>query len=280
LAKRDPYPNPENISAAKDEAKRVQGFLVDVENHFQAPPFPTNLNSMEFRTYLDNTRARLLTDAQRAGVEVPTNYWFTFAAQKGSMTFSANTLQPLAAQLADISTLCGVLFDAKVNSLVSIKRVPVDSQDSLGSQDYINAKGATNAWSVTMPYEVSFQGFSSGLAAVLQNLARLPQCLIVTNIVVEPAASASSTEEQPSYDPMSRYRMPAPGTSAQELLMQRYGNRGMNRYGGGGRPMPTMPVQPQVVRPVQRGPATILDEKPLRVTLSVQAVRLKPSTSK
>src|SRR5258708_21592892 len=100
---------------------------------------------MEFRTYLDNTRSKLLFDAQRAGVEVPTNYWFTFAAQKGSMTFAPASLQPLASQLADIKTLCGVLFDAKVNSLVSIKRVAVDNQDtSLGSQEYLSVKASTN----------------------------------------------------------------------------------------------------------------------------------------
>jgi len=281
LAKRDPYPNSENISAAKDEAKRVQGFLSDVEKHFMPPPYPTNLSSMEFRTYLDNTRARLLSDAQRAGVEVPTNYWFTFAAQKGSMTFSANTLQPLATQVADISTICGVLFDAKVNSLVWLKRTPVDSQDSLGSQDYINAKAVTNSWSVTTPYEVAFTGFSSGLAAVLQNLAKLPQCLIVTNIVVEPNATATAgTEEQPTSGYDMRYgRMPPGQDAAREAMMQRYGSGMRGRYGAGPRMMPTMP-QPVVQAPVQRGPATILDEKPLRFTLSVQAVRIKPSTTK
>ena len=91
LAKRDPYPNPENIAAAKDEGKRLQSFLGDVEKHFQPAPYPDELNPMEFRTYLDNTRAKLLSDAHRAGVEVPTNYWFTFAAQKGAMTFSPAT---------------------------------------------------------------------------------------------------------------------------------------------------------------------------------------------
>ena len=38
---------------------------------------------------------------QRAGVEVPTNYWFTFAAQKGAMSFAQTSLEPLASQLAD-----------------------------------------------------------------------------------------------------------------------------------------------------------------------------------
>src|SRR5690242_18432300 len=172
LAKRDPYPNPDNINAAKQEVKRVQAFLGDIEKHFAPAPYPEELNNMSLRSYLDNTRDELLKDARRAGVEVPTNYWFTFSAQKGSLNFTPSTLQPLAAQLADIKAICEVLFDAKVNSLAWLKRVPVDSQQdsTMGSQDYLTTKASTNNWSIVMPYEVAFQGFSSQLAAVLEGL--------------------------------------------------------------------------------------------------------------
>jgi hypothetical protein len=259
LAKRDPYPNADNIKAAKDEGKRVQTFLGEVEKHFPQTPYPSQLDDREFRTYLENSRSELLADAQKAGVEVPTNYWFTFAAQKGAMTFKAATLQPLASQLADIKTICEVLFEAKINSLVWLRRVPVDSQDSLGSQDYLNAKPVTNSWAVVMPYEVTFQGFSSQLGAVLDGLVRVPYCFVVTNLVVEPAATAGAPTEQ-----QSSYSM---AMTPQQNLAQRYGRYG--RYGA-------QPAIPQPVRPVQSGPATILDEKPLRFTLALQAVKLKP----
>jgi hypothetical protein len=274
LAKRDPYPNPENISAAKDEAKRLEGFLTDVEKHFLPAPYPKELNNMEFRTYLDTTQSRLLAEAKRAGVEVPTNYWFTFAAQKGSMSFTPSSLQPLASQLADIAMICGVLFDSKVNSLVWLKRTSVDSQDtSMGSQDYLStAKAVTNNWAVIMPYEVAFQGFSSELAAVLDKLASLPHCFMVTNVVVEPAASAAAgTEEQqqnaPGADMLGRYGMRDAGM----MMRQRYG------LGGplGGRYMPQMTAPPPPPT-TSRRPNTVLDEKPLRFTLAIQAVKLKP----
>lgn len=281
LARRDPYPNPENIAAAKEEGVRVQNFLTEVEKHFQPAPYPQNLNNMEFRTYLDNTRAKLISEAQRSGVEIPTNYWFTFAAQKGSMTFSPTSLEPLATQLADIRTICQVLFDAKVNSLVWLKRAAVDSQDSAaGSQDYLSAKAVTNNNAVLMPYEVAFQGFSSELGTVLEGLARLPHCYMVTNVVVEPADTASSPTEDESTtmtDAYSRYRMPTPQGVA-DVMRDRYGlGGGLGARYGRGRMMPTMPVVPQpIVRPAPRGPQTILDEKPLRFTLSIQSVKLIP----
>jgi outer membrane murein-binding lipoprotein Lpp len=272
LAKRDPYPNADNISAAKEEAVRLKGFLTELEKHFLPAPYPTNLDNMVFRTYLDTTQSRLLADARRAGVEVPTNYWFTFAAQKGAMNFAPASLPSLASQLADIKTLCEVLFDAKVNSLVWMKRAAVDSQDSsLGSQDYLSEKPVTNSWAVIMPYEVAFQGFSSGLAAVLEGLASLPHCFMVTNIVVEPAATAAApTEQTPMSDLYSRYFHGGYPADSATLMRQRYGGY---RYGPRYGPMP-MP-EPQVIRPVSRGPVNVLDEKPLRFTLSIQAVKLK-----
>lgn len=267
LARRDPYPNQENIKAAKEEGKRLQGFLADVEKHFNSAPYPEQLNNFEFRTFLDKTRAKLLSEAQVAGVETPTNYWFSFGAQKGAMTFSSKSLQPLASQLADIEAICEALFDAKVNSLVWLRRVPVDSLDSLGSQDYLSAKAVTNAYAVIMPYEVTFQGFSSELAHVLDNLNRSPYFLCVTNIVVEQAANATSGDQSsPAANLYSRY-----GMSPEQNLANRYGGR-YGRYGG-----MQQPVQP--VQPVQTGPTVILNEKPLRFILSVQAIKLnKPRT--
>lgn len=270
LAKRDPYPNPENIKSAKEEEDRLQKFLGNVEKHFASAPYPKQLSPMDFRTYLESTRAELTEQAQHAGVELPTNYWFSFSAQKSAMTFSAGSLEPLASQVADIKAICEVLFDAKINSLVWLRRVPSDSQaDVAGSQDYLSSKPTTNNWSVMMPYEVTFQGFSAQLGSVLEGLVHSPYCYVVTNIVVEPASSATAgPSEQQSAPPPGLANPPAVNPYS---MAARYGNI-YNRMRG----MPT----PQPVVQVQTGPKTILDEKSLRFTLSVQAIRLKPKTAK
>ena len=149
---------------------------------------------------------------------------------------------------------------------------------SLGSQDYLSIKGSTNTWSVVMPYEVAFQGFSSELASVLDGLARLPYCFIVTNLVVEPAATR---------------RFGHRGT-AQRRHLRRYGRLGAvaadqcrpcetataamgGRYGGRN-PRHDAQAACCPCRPPRVAPRTIdlLDEKPLRFTLSVQAIKLKP----
>jgi hypothetical protein len=246
LDRRDPYPNVENIRAAQKEVSRLHEFLGEMQKHFASAPTPQELNNATFRTLLERARSTLVADASKAGVELPSDYWFTFGAQKGVMTFAQAALPALSAQVVDIGILSEVLFGARVNALSWMRRVPVESHDSLGSQDYLDAKPTTNKWATVMPYEVSFQAFSSELASILDALTRLPQCYIVTNLVVEPAsANAGATEA-------------AANQSRGIPRDQRYFPR-----------MPMVPSPP----PVARGPVTILDEHLLRITFSLQAVR-------
>lgn len=260
LAKRDPSPNRENISAAEREGKRIGQFVQQVQTRFQSAPGPEKLNSMELRGYIDNTVAELNLHAKHAGVEVPADYWFSFAAQKGTMAFSAGSLPLLAAQVADVRALCTLLFDTKVNALAWVKRVHIDGQDALGSQDYLVGKPQTNRWTVTLPYELAFQGFSSDLAHVLDRLAQSPQAFVVTNIVVEHASGAES--QSSDQRPLATVQAGTQDSAAVPLpVPDRY-----RRYA---------PVQAPKIVATPQGPRTILKEELLRFTLSIQAVRLR-----
>jgi hypothetical protein len=284
LANRNPHPGTDqvdNISEAKREAQRLTGFRNEVAAHFEAPPFPAELNNQQFGTLLDDTIYYLRSAARRESVEIPTNYWFTFEAQKGAMTFTPASLQPLASQLADIRAICEVLFDAKVNRLVGIKRVPVDREGTLGSQDYLSIKATTNDWTIIAPYEVTFQGFTSELASVLEGLVRQPHCIIVTNMVVQPATSSSSQMQELMPGFADRYGLQGgvrPGMDPS--MADRYGlgggrgrgGREASRYGGFQPP-------PQMMMPVAPPPRTslnLVDEQALQYTLHLQVVKLKP----
>jgi hypothetical protein len=283
LANRDPHPGTDqvdNISEAKREEQRLMAFRDDLATHFQPPRYPRELDNRQFGTLLDTTIYELTHIARRESVEVPTNYWFTFESQKGAMSFASASLQPLASNLADIRAICEVLFDAKVNKLVSIKRAPVEREDTLGSQEYLSTKATTNEWTIIAPYEVTFQGFSSELASVLEGFVRIPHCIIVTNLTVQPASSAA-TRTDDSMLLSDRYGL-APGAppGMNPNLMDRYGLGGGSRGGRGGRygggaqiPMPIpVPVAPQQ----PRGPQNLVDEQALQFTLQVQVVKQKP----
>lgn len=290
LVNRDPHPGTDktnNIAAAKAELKKLQAFLNQVRHYFP-PTYTNHPASREFRALLDRSIADLRHQAERAGVQLPEDYWFTFSAQKAAMTFPTNLLGPLTAHLLDVKSLCQILFDAKIVSLEKIRRVSAGQEDGGGSafigafsQDYLDAKGLTNQWAVVMPYEVTFQGFSSDLADVLEGLIRSPSCFVVKNLAVEHADAAATTDQTttalPGYGPFS-------GESRNPYA--RYGSPMMNRFGGMppelmrryglGRPAEPNPAP----KPGSRGRSSLLEETALRVTLTINSVKLKSSPGK
>jgi hypothetical protein len=284
LVNRDPHPGTEtvdNISAAKEEEQRLAAFLSQVRQFFQPMPLPQELSSREFRALLDNTVSQLQRRAERSGVEVPKDYWFTFGSQKNTVDFKPNALPILVSQLGEIKALCEILFGAKVTQLTSVKRVAVTSEDNANITDFLGKKIQTNQWAIVTPYEITFQGFSSELADVLEGLVQSPISFVVKNIAVAQATQQQTQADgypTPYYPPQGMYppgRAPAAGGMPPELAA-RYGLS--SRYGGRPGPMPApMPVAPPPPRPTGNRTVTLVEEKPLNITLQIDVVKLKPA---
>src|SRR5439155_368936 len=83
----------------------------------------------------------------------------------------------------EIKAICDVLFDARVQMLVGLRRTPVAKEDEEATDYLFGRKPATNAvtGAVAVPYEISFQGFSGELAAVLEGFYRSSNCFVVKN---------------------------------------------------------------------------------------------------
>lgn len=275
LANLDPNPGNEkvdNIKAAQEQEKLLQAFVDDARKTFVPIEYPTNLDSGHLKLLLDDTIDDLQRGAQRAGVKLQSQYAFTFAAQKPLMSFEQNTLQPLAYMLTDIKVISQVLFNARVLALDGIRRVAVTSQDTPsatpGMSDYWKQKIITNDLAVLTPYEFTFHCFTGELATVLEELYRSPHCFLVKNVVVDP--SVSQLLEKPDVgasdvSPMMAY----PSMNLMQMqMMMRYGMR--SRYAPA--PQPEAPAQV----PTARGGLTpMLDEKPFRVVLWVNTIRMR-----
>jgi len=293
LMTRDPHPNQENIEAARKEQQRLAELLAQTRKHFlPAASFSTNLDKETFKGLLETTIFEIERNAERFGVTLPNNnkYDFTFKSQRGSVVFAPETLVPLANQITEIDSICDVLFQARVHSLLGLRRVPVAKEDE-GSTDFLlGKKPTTNAvtGAVSTPYEIVFQGFTTELAGVLEGFYRVPNCFIVKNIDVQTNVVAATTapEGAPAYPyPYQTYSAPTepfPQMSASEMMRRRYGLGPGGRYGRYGEgPAPHVPPPasppPLATTPVRRGPETVLDERPLRITMFVESVRLSES---
>ncbi len=278
LTTRDPYPNQANIDSAKQEQQREATFIGKTRKYFMPVTAFTNLDSAGFKNFLETTIFQMDHDGKDAGVELPAKFDFTFSPQRKRVDFAADTLVPLATRLAEIKALCAVLFDARIHSLIGLRRVPVAKEDE-GANDYlIGKKPVTNTvtGTVSSPYEVVFQGFTSELAGVLDGFTRSPHCFIVKNIDVQTNATltASSGSAPAYYQPAGPTVVPEQMISPAEMMRRRYGLGPGNRYSR--RPEVTPPPQAAapVTAAVRRGPETILDERPLKITMYVESVTL------
>lgn len=272
LVQRPVYPDSANIQMAKEEEARVQRFIKEARNHFTERTPPEGLDTAGFKSHLEATITELTREAERAGVQLPDKgsnptYGFTFDEQRKQLQLAASSLPLFSAQLADIQSLCRVLFDAKVPSIVSFRRAPVGTNESAGTGSFLPRKIATNSAmnSVSYPYEVVVQCFSPELAALMTGLATTSESFIVKTLNVERGNLDA---------PASPMAMPMPGMTSpygrDPGLARRYGLGGPSRY-------QPQPVVPQVAAPAANRPGEVLlDEKPLRVTLGIELVKLLP----
>jgi hypothetical protein len=294
LTTRVPSANEENISLARAEQKKLADLFRDTRSYFASATTLTNIDTSTFRHLLDTTLFELEQSANRQGVALPPNYAFTVDWVRRSVVFDQTELLPLAQQLAEIQELCEMLFDARVHSLVRLRRVPVSTRDQ-GSNEYLQGmKPVTNAVTraVVMPYELTFQGFTAELANVLDTFQRTPLAVMVKTIDVESggAPPARIDEQAPAPGAPLRYAPPprqgAP--TGEDLMRDRYGGGapGRSPYAGRGspadryRPTPgpgTGPTLMPFTGTARRGPETVLEEELLQITMMVEIVRLPPT---
>jgi hypothetical protein len=280
LNSQNPHPGDDkidNIKAAKEQDKAVRAFVTDKAAMVfkPIPPIPdsTNADNSMLAGALRKTIDQMRKDAVGRGVQVATNYYFSFTAERDRIMFDKAGLIPLSVQLGEVKAICDVLFAARVNALDGIRRekVSVHDVESQMSSDYLSRSTVTNEIALISPYEVSVRCFSSEIAGMLSGFAASPNGLIVRAINVEPAVlgldPGAAGGAMPTYAPQPVYQ-PAP--TVRRLL----GEEGEFR--------PVAPVAPPPVyvpaTPAGKGGLpTLLDEKQLKVTLLIEVVKLTPT---
>ena len=242
----------DNIKEAQKQQEVLRELLGRVRQRFEPiPPIPNKgeVRDEYFAAALRTTVNQLQRAAASASVALPLNYEFSFKAIKPKVRFMRDSLPLLAAQLGNVKAICDVLFQTKINSLESLRREQVSSDDDpqLAPADYLELKSVTNDLAVVIPYEVSFRCFSSDLAAVLDGFKQSPHGFIVKTLRVDPAASFVAGETPSAAAPEAAAR---PGAAS-----------------GPG------------VAPARGGLSIVINEKLLRASLLLEVVRLLPQAT-
>jgi hypothetical protein len=248
----------DNVQASKDQQVALREYVEKLRPYFKrippVPDLPANRQTgAEFAKQLGTTLIQLQHDAESRGVAIPKDYAFTFQHQKEIMTIDSASVPKLAMHLGEIKTLCGILFDARIKALERLEReVVVPNENVKNPGDYlpIELKTTVNpvAQAELTPYHVTIECFTAELAEVLGNLATVPLGFVVKAIDVEPASSASTAATTMSSSMPGM--IPGPRSSRGGVIA------GGGRGGASG-----------------RGPATLLDEHALRVSLTILVVK-------
>jgi hypothetical protein len=283
----------DNIKLAKQQEAELQNLITKIKARFEPiPSIPavTNVTDRDFSASLNRELAEMQKDATNSSVGIPPKYSFSFEAQRPKLTFAAGSLRPLSVQLGEVRAICDILFRAKINSLDNLRRERVGTDDSTGQlTDYLDKKSTTNELAVIVPYEVTFRCFTPELGAVLTGFANSPNGLVIKGINVEAAPQPVVEEQQPVVAPI--YVTPITpdaggearsAASAAAAFQRRYGLGGAGRGGAGRYNPPTQQPQPTYVAPVAIAPGgpskgglqTVLNEKQLKVTLTISVVKL------
>jgi len=304
LNNQNPHPGAgqiDNIKTAREQREQLLAMAKNTRAYFApiAPiPNETKITDRDFSVALSQTIAQLQRYATNASVILPPNYSFSFEAQKAKLSFAAGSLVPLSIQLGEVSNICSILYEAKVNSLDNLRRERVSNDDSSGPQtDYLTEKSVTNDLAVLTPFELTFRCFSAELSAVLLGFAASPHGFVVKTINVDPAPAPPPSEAAPvvtttyMIQPAATQNNPAmEAAMAQQRMMNRYGlGRGEGGGAGGGigyRGLGSTPVAPAYAPPAPGAPGagpgskgglqTVLDEKQLKVTINLILFKLLP----
>lgn len=272
------FPSEANIAAVKTNVARVAKFVATAEE-LLAHEAPKATTASQFSIALPRVLDDLRRDATNASVELPPKYDFTFGEVKAMTRLPAYALEPLAARLSEVRTICGVLFKARVRALESLNRVAAFADEPKGVDLLTDRLEQTNSVStnvsvIVTPYRVVFRGFSGDLSAVMNGFSATKDFFVVRQVSVEPASGMMDSPAGMNPNPMNPMMM-NPNPFQPPTLP------------GGMQPPPGPGANPAAPRPpapkAGTAPAAppqksslikVLDEKPLRITLVLDVIKV------
>ncbi len=229
----NPYPEEKNIKAVRAEATKVGALTTSLRESIHAPSVPPVTDTFSLKLLIETTISQLQQEAEASGVNLPDRYAFTFQKLREMPYFEPSGIPKLAEQVAQISALSRVLFNAKVHSLDQFRR-PGVLREEVGSTEYLTKKAITNNWVVRSPFDLSFRSFSTELAAALQGFAAMDEVVAIKTINIQ-----STTLPRGMGAPMTPIYMPSQNSSPSPMPMPGGPGGGMDpalraRYGLGG----------------------------------------------
>jgi len=184
-----PYPSVEAIDKVNNEAEVLKVFTAEAEKLFEYQK-PRRMRSQDFKVHLINSLVKLRADATNNNIRIPRNFNFTFGHLLPMPNLLQYSIEPLSMHLQDVQEICRILYEARVHSITGIQRVTAYPREPGGAVlmgDVAVRTNLTTAEAVftSTPLRFSFRGFTSELTEVLNLLASDDRFYVVRKVEVE-----------------------------------------------------------------------------------------------
>jgi hypothetical protein len=270
----NPYPNSTNIARAREELGKVRTAITNARAFFQPVPYEP-VTGLAFKSLLDSNLFELHRKAEETSVVLPNkNYGFTFEFQKKQLNFPTEAFPGLPQQLAEIKTICNLLFDARINKLITLRRARIYTDEPVSQVDHHEMKPSVDEamGMASNPYELTFHCFSGELATVLESFYKSTNGLIVKSLQVEVAPAEVVNPNQPG-NPVTP--VAPPPAAVQPRVAPPTGAVQPPAQPAPGVVRPTLaaaPAAPKGAEPIK----TVLNERLLKIVLVLDVTRALP----
>ncbi len=256
-----PSPNATNIARAKQEVQTARAAVEQAKTFFAPIPFQP-VTGQAFKSLLDQTVFDLHRKAEAASVALPSkDYAFTFAHQKTQLQFPAEAFPALPQQLAEIREISEILFGAKVNRVITIRRARLYADEPLSQVDHHELQPEVNdtIGIAINPYEITVHSFTPELATALQSFYKSTNGLVVKSVQVEVAPTTADPNLPPGAAPPPFVPPPVVRPTTPPAGGVRTG------VAGAAKPQETI--------------KTVLNERLLKITMLIDVMRTRPASS-
>ncbi len=186
LQRHNPFPNEANLRKMKTQAEEYGVALEALKTDLKARTLPAAaMAPNEFQTRLNQARAAFAEKARANKVKLPENFFLGFDEFAGALP-DTEAAPLLGQELAQVEMLLNLLIDARVDEIVSFRRVPPVRPAATPTPAPRGGKKPASAAAPSVPtvernvVEVAFNAAPGQTRRVLNQIATAPQQFYIT----------------------------------------------------------------------------------------------------
>jgi len=127
----NPYPSKSNVALANANLDKMKIILKNVTSALRKDQIePRVLESAEFPPLLEKVQSQIIIAATNAKVDIPATFAFGFKRYIDGDLPQQSEIPRLVVQLAELESLCDILFASKITSIESISRTEFETKRS------------------------------------------------------------------------------------------------------------------------------------------------------